>query len=199
MSPQTFIFIGRSGCGKGTQADLLIKHLNEKDPEKRGVFYMEIGKKFRDYLKETTYTASLSKEVYKKGELQPDFLAIHIWAHSIMADYNGDDHVIVDGTPRSLVQAQVFDSAVKFYKKENVYVINLEVSEDWSRTRLAERGRADDKEADEVEKRLAWYKRDVVPAIDFFRDNPTYKVLDINGEQTIEEVFNEIINKIGIE
>src|SRR3989344_1864863 len=29
MSPQTFIFIGRSGCGKGTQAELLQKLPNE--------------------------------------------------------------------------------------------------------------------------------------------------------------------------
>ena len=28
--PKAFIFIGRSGCGKGTQADLLMAHLSEK-------------------------------------------------------------------------------------------------------------------------------------------------------------------------
>lgn len=196
MTPQTFIFIGRSGCGKGTQAELLIKYLNEKSADKK-VFYMEIGKKFRDYLNEETYTTELSREIYKKGELQPDFLAIHIWSHSIIEDYNGLDHMIVDGIPRSLVQAKVFDTAMSFYNKENVFVINLDVSEDWSKKRLSERGRSDDKEEDEVEKRLAWYKRDVVPAIDFFREHPRYMVLDINGEQSIEEVHNEILNKIG--
>ncbi len=197
-SPKNFIFIGRSGCGKGTQAELLINHLKENDSPDRGIFYMEIGKKFRDYLNEQTYTTGLSKEIYKKGELQPDFLAIHIWAHSIIADYNGSDHMIVDGIPRSLIQAEVFETAMNFYDKQEVFVINLDVSEDWSRARLEARGRADDKEKDEVENRLAWFTRDVIPAIDYFRKNSRYKVLDINGEQSIEEVFAEILNKISI-
>ena len=29
INPKTFIFIGRSGCGKGTQANLLIEYLKK--------------------------------------------------------------------------------------------------------------------------------------------------------------------------
>jgi len=197
-SPQTFIFIGRSGCGKGTQADLLSTYIREVDSQKRDIFYMEIGKKFREYLNEDTYTTALSKEVYKKGDLQPDFLAIHIWSHSIIADYNGLDHMIVDGIPRSLIQANVFETAMNFYNKKEVIAINLDVSEEWSRARLAARGRADDKDPNEIENRLAWFKRDVIPAIDYFRENNRYRVLDIHGEQSIEEVHKEIISKITL-
>jgi len=70
---KTIIFIGNSGCGKGTQANLIekkFKDLGEK------VFHLEIGDEFRDLLNMTTYTASLAREISEKGELQPEFLAV---------------------------------------------------------------------------------------------------------------------------
>jgi adenylate kinase family enzyme len=72
-TPKTIIFIGNSGCGKGTQANLIEKVLKEKGEK---VFHLEIGGEFRDLLNMTTHTAKLARKVSEKGELQPEFLAI---------------------------------------------------------------------------------------------------------------------------
>ena len=59
MSPQTFIFIGRSGCGKGTQAELLQKRVKEKDQSSE-IFYLETGAYFREFLRGEKYSNKLS-------------------------------------------------------------------------------------------------------------------------------------------
>ncbi len=47
-----------------------------------------------------------------------------------------------------------------------------------------------------IKKRLDWFDTDVQPVIDWFKSNDFYNFLDINGEQTIEEVHQEIMEKI---
>ena len=51
MKLQTFIFIGRSGCGKGTQVALLQKYIKTQD-YKRPILYIETGERFRQFIKE---------------------------------------------------------------------------------------------------------------------------------------------------
>lgn len=61
--------------------------------------------------------------------------------------------------------------------------------------RLKGRGRFDDNNED-IEARLKWYETDVMPAINFYRDNPKYNFLEIDGEQTIEKVHQDILSKL---
>ena len=193
MTPQTFIFIGRSGCGKGTQAELLKEYL-----EKNGsnpVFYLESGERFREFISQNSSTADLSREIMKSGGLQPVFLAIHIWSHVMIEQMDKEKHLIIDGTPRKLEEAKILDGALDFYSRENPTIIFMNVSRKWSEDRLSGRGRSDDQEKQNVEKRLDWFDADVMPAVEYFRTNSKYKFLDINGEQTIEEVHEEIIQK----
>jgi adenylate kinase family enzyme len=70
------------------------------------------------------------------------------------------------------------------------------VSREWSKKRLLARGRGDDT-AQDIEERLTWYESNVMPTIEFFRKDPYYKVVDVNAEQTIEEVQKEILEKIS--
>lgn len=197
MNPQTFIFIGRSGCGKGTQAELLQQKLREKTPETQ-IFYLETGERFREYIQSGTYSSNLSKEVMEKGGLQPEFLAVWNWSSLFVEKMRGNEHLILDGTPRKLDEAAVLDSAMKFYKREKPFVIFLDVSKEFSIARFKDRGRADDKSLQAIEERMKWYEEFVVPAVRYYWQNDNYKLLHINGEQTIEEVHAEIITKIGI-
>ena len=57
---ETFIFIGRSGCGKGTQAKLIIEHLKEKTPDIPH-FYLETGESFRKLMAEDSFTSRITK------------------------------------------------------------------------------------------------------------------------------------------
>ncbi len=106
-NPQTFIFIGRSGCGKGTQADLLKEYLEKN--RSNSVFYLESGARFREFISQNSFTANLSREIMKSGGLQPAFLAIHIWSHIMIEQMNEGKHLIIDGTPRLLDEAKILD------------------------------------------------------------------------------------------
>ncbi len=200
MNPQTYIFIGKSGCGKGTQSLLLKQYLEKKSD--RTIFYLESGERFREFISQTNHTAALSRVIMKRGELQPAFLAIHIWSHIMIEQMNDAKHVIIDGTPRKLAEAEILDGALRFYNRlppqpgAKVIIIFMNVSDKWAIERLSGRGRADDKLVNEVVKRLAWFETDVMPAVVYYKNNPEYDFLEINGEQTIEEVHQEILSKI---
>src|SRR5689334_7971892 len=123
MVPQTFIFIGRSGCGKGTQAELLHKYLDENDKDGHLVFYLETGARFREFISRDNFTAKLAKKVSDSGARQPDFLAVLMWANIVAENFTNEEHLIIDGTPRSVAEATVLDSAVKFYNRQNPTVV----------------------------------------------------------------------------
>lgn len=198
MDTHTFIIIGRSGCGKGTQAKLLIDFLSEKNPT-IPLKYLESGDKFRSFLKEQGYTQELSRAIMHEGRLQPSFLAVHIWSHILIESMEGNEHLILDGTPRTLPEAMVLDSAMEFYSRTKPTVLYLDVSREWSRARLSERKRADDVSSAEVEKRLGWFDTEVMPALTYLKNNPLYTFLTINGEQSIEDVHKEILIKSGLQ
>lgn len=196
MQPQTFVFFGLSGSGKGTQSKLLINDLKELDPERK-ILYLETGNKLRSFIEEASLTSRLAKEVLGRGELVPEFIPIWLWTEYLIRNLSGDEHLFIDGSPRKLDEAHILDLAVKFYKRENPFVISIEVSDGWATERLLGRGRDDDNE-EEIKKRLGWYKENVVPAIEYFKSNTYYKFISINGEQTIEEVHREIAEKTSL-
>ena len=194
MNPQTFVFIGRSGCGKGTQAELLMKSLAEKDKENK-IFYLETGQKFRDFISAQGYSNNLAKSIQEKGGLQPAFLAVWIWSDMLIQNIASSEHIVVDGTPRKLGEAIIFAEAMKFYsRKPNIIYIN--VGRKWSEERLAGRHRSDDMSL-VVKNRLDWFDTDVMPAIEYFRQNPDVNFLDINGERTIPEIQQDIALRLG--
>ena len=200
MNKKTFIFIGRSGCGKGTQAELLIEELKKRGDvsDNNPMCYIETGVRFRDLISKTSHSSRLAKEIMERSERQPDFLAVWTWSDILVTNLMGDENIIFDGTPRSLNEANVLDSAIKFYKREKTKVIYLDVSNEWSKQRMVERGRADDKSKGDIEKRLAWFEKDVMPAVKFYEDNPDYDLIRVNGEQTIEEVKKEMLGKLDL-
>jgi len=194
MFPQNFIFIGMSGCGKGTQAKLLGEYLKKIDPE-REVFFLETGAEFRKFIQGEGYTQRLSKKIYDEGGSQPEFLSVYMWSHLIAENFKEDEHLIVDGTPRRFHEAGALDSIFNFYNREKPYLIFLNIGEKWAVKRLLGRGRIDDNH-DDIKARLDWYETDVVPAINFYRNNLKYNFLEINGEQTIEKVHQDILDKL---
>jgi adenylate kinase len=200
MYPFTFIFTGKSGCGKGTQAELLTAKLKAADATRK-IYYLETGKRFRDFIAvaDKSYARPahiLSKHIMESGERQPDFLAIWNWAHLMIDDFDMNDHLVLDGTPRSLPEAKILEGAMKFFNRKHPFVIHINVSKDWSRERLRKRGRADDKSAAQNEIRLEWFDTDVWPAIEYFKNDPAVRYIEINGEQSIEKVHSDVIEAV---
>ncbi|TSC70256.1 MAG: adenylate kinase [Parcubacteria group bacterium Gr01-1014_46] len=196
MSPKTFIFFGPSGAGKGTQAKILIEYLKKNDPD-RTTLYIETGQRFRDFITEASYTATKTKEIIDNGGLLPEFLPIWIWSEYFVKHVSGDEHMVLDGLSRRAHEAPILNSAMKFYKREKPFVISMEVSRDWAKDRLLSRERGDDN-IGQIEKRLDWFEKNVLPAIEYFKNNEFYNFITINGEQTIEEVNKEIMDKCGL-
>lgn len=194
MKLQNFIFIGRSGCGKGTQAKLIKDYLLKCDPTGE-VDYLQSGAEFREFIKGKTHTQNLSRQIYDAGGLQPEFLAIYIWSRMLIDKFAGNEHLVIDGAPRKFHEAGVLDSAFVFYKREKPYVVFLNVSREWSEKRLLERQRFDDN-AKDIKARLDWYDVEVKTAIEFYKNNPRYTLLEINGEQTVEKVHQDILEQI---
>ncbi len=195
MSPQTIIFFGPSGSGKGTQARLLIEKLKEKNG--REIIYVETGQRFRDFSEEASFTAKKTKEIMQQGGLLPEFLPIWIWTEYFIRHTSGEEHMILDGLSRRKHEAPILDSALKFYKRENPKVLSMEVSRSWAKERLLGRKRGDDNEKD-FDKRIDWYYENVLSALEFFKNDPYYTFIPINGEQSIEDVHKEIVSVLDL-
>lgn len=197
MSPQAFIFIGRSGSGKGTQAALVQDLLKKKDPS-HDVLYVYTGQGFRDFVGGPSFTQREAKKILDVGGFEPEFLTIHVWSHMLIERYKEGDHLIFDGTPRKFHEAGVVDSIFRFYGLGKPFVIHLDISREEAMKRLLIRKRDDDKPAN-IEERLAWYEKEVTQALKFYQGNDDYHFLDIDGARPIEAIHADIVKKIGLE
>ena len=193
----TVIFIGRSGSGKGTQAELLKNYLREKDEKKRQILYIETGAHFRNFIRLDNYSSNLSREAYEKDERQPDFLATYMWSTMLVEELGEDMHLFFDGAPRSKAEAILLSTALDFYKRGGATVIYINVGTRWAEERLLARGRSDDKTIAKITKRLNWFDEDTWPAVEYFRDNSYYRFIEIDGEQSIDQVHRDIIEQYG--
>src|SRR3989344_4493168 len=98
MQPQTFVFFGNVGSGKGTQVDLLVKALFQRDG--RDCVRTSTGNEYRKLIESGNYTGSIVKDSMTRGELQPDFLTNTLFANILTANLSPEKHLIADGYPR---------------------------------------------------------------------------------------------------
>lgn len=196
MSPKTFVLIGRSGGGKGTQARLLVDYIKKNDSDHLPLLYVETGAHFRRFISEKGYSNNLALGVSRVGGLQPDFLAIWNWADIVVKELEESMHLVMDGTPRSLPEAEVLDTALTFYNRKEPVIIYINVSANWSSEHMKKRGREDDLEASFIEHRIGWFHEKVIPAIEFYRKSLAHEFIEVNGEKTIEQVHDDIVNSI---
>ncbi len=190
MEQLTVIFLGPQGSGKGTQVDLLSTHLKQMDTRPVGVFSM--GKTLRDFCAKEGYSQKLVRNSLEHGEMQPDFLVTTLLGNFLTEHVVGSQHLITDGFPRTITQAKDFDSITACYGLTRPKVVYLRLDENTSVERLTKRGREDDNEA-AIRHRLNWYREQVVPALQYFRESPLYEVCEIDGNQSIEKVHADIV------
>lgn len=199
MNKETFIFIGASGSGKGTQVSLLKDELVKKDPT-TPIFYLQTGQYFREFIKGDSLAARITRTAIDNGERAPDFLAMYIWSKVFVENLHGSEHLIIDGSPRSISEAKNLDIALKFFRREHPAVIYLKVSRQWSFDHLmarAEKENRKDDTAESINKRLDWFDADVLPAIEKFRRDRDYDFVEIDGEQSIEAVHRDIMANVS--
>lgn len=201
------LLLGPQGSGKGTQARLLV--------EKYKFFYFESG----GFLRET---ASKNEELRKSlaaGQLVPDS-EMASYVESYLDEKGQYDNIIFDGFPRTLTQYKTLKNWLEDKNVKIDLVIILKIDRQTTIKRLSSRRidlqsgkiynlitdppptgvdqtklvqREDDK-PDAIEKRLAWYDSLVLPLIDVLRNET--KVIEINGERSIEEIQKDLITEI---
>lgn len=196
--PKAYIILGRSGSGKGTQADLLMTHLCQVADKQCRTLHIESGAFLRAFMKEDGYTQKKINDVVRSGILVPESIVVALWSNYLVNNFTGTENLVFDGTPRKLHEAQLLDNALRFYNIKKPTVIFLNVSRDWSEKRLLGRARGQDDKPESIKRRLDWFETEVVPTLNFYRADPYYNFVDINGEQPIEDVQNEILAKLGL-
>ncbi len=197
MQPYTVIFIGPQGSGKGTQIEKLDAVLTKKDPTRQTVDF-QTGRRFRALaMRGEGYTEEHVASTLDTGVLQPLFLSVLLWADAMSEHLNPDRHVLIDGFPRTVAEAKVLESALTFYERKRVTIINLATPEEVVRGRMIVRARKDDT-LESIEARLTWYREETLPVLQYYKNRPDTDVFDIDGTKSIEEVHAEILGVLKL-
>ena len=183
------LMVAPPGAGKGTQATRLaayyeIAHLSSGDLFRKEVAAgSEIGKEAAAYL--------------AKGDLVPDSLVIEMLGPHVLASVQQGGYVL-DGFPRTLPQAEeAYRVAQEVSGIELQAVVHLEVSRVELLRRLLARAEADGRLDDTepvIRHRLEVYDRETAPMLEFYAGRGL--VVDIDGEQSVEDVFSAIIGSV---
>ena len=174
------VFVGPPGAGKGTQSGLLVGRL--------GVPHLSTGDLLRAAVQEQTSLGQMAEEYMSAGRLVPDPLILQLIGERVgREDCHGG--YLLDGFPRTLVQAQSFDEVLDKIGEAIDMVIELVVRHDVLVGRLAKRGRADDT-PEVVSKRLRGYEQQTRVVTGYYE--PRGIVYHIDGEGTTDEVFDRI-------
>jgi adenylate kinase len=210
------ILFGAPGVGKGTQAKIL-SHVYH-------IPHISTGDILRDAIKAETPLGVKAKVLMDKGNLVPDDVMVGMVTDLISSERckNG---FILDGFPRTVVQAKALND---IFIKLNIHkfkVININVEEKIIIERLTDRFicaqcgkiynftidkfkagdkcfkcggniyQRDDDKPETVKKRLEIYFNTTEPVKKYYQD--THALLDVNGFGEIEEVTQRLLSALG--
>lgn len=197
-APLTVIFIGPQGSGKGTQIERLYQVIVQKDPLRR-IVDIQTGRRFRALAaKHETFAERKVASTLDTGVLQPDFLTHLLWGQAMLDQLDPKSHLLIDGFPRTVPQAEVLDNALHFFEREKLSIINLDTPEEVVRKRMQDRARADDTH-ESIEERLRWYRDETMPVLSYYRHRPDTLVYDLDGTDTIDGVHKQIISVLDLQ
>lgn len=184
----TLTILGRSGCGKGTQAKFLL-------PKLRPVLFLQTGKLLRKLAEKDGIVAQKTKKIMKKGFLVPTWLAGHMWSDVIIRSLKEKENIFLDGAPREKKDAIFLDEVLRWLKRPLAVAIYLKISEKEAVKRLSSRGRMDDQPT-AVRHRMEFFKKNVIPVINYYRKQK--RLVTINGEGDVKKIFKDISKAINI-
>lgn len=174
------IILGPQGSGKSTQANLLSERL--------GLPIVEVGGMLRQKAREETEIGKKVKEAVEKGKLVDDQTTFLLLKEELTKPEYARG-VIIDGAPRTLEQARLIGGLLDIDR-----IIYVHVPDEVSVERLLKRGRADDT-PELIKTRLGLYHRDTQPALEYYREKGILE--EVDGTKTPNEVFDEILKKMG--
>lgn len=177
------LLYGIQGSGKSTQGKLLSQRLH--------LPYLSTGHIFREMAKEHAPQGRYVKETLAAGLLIPDDVAIPI-VEMYLRKPEYRHGWILDGFPRTLVQAKKFSARVDvaFY---------LVVSDKEALWRLAfrkdEHGNIrEDETVMALRKRIELFHKVTQPVLDFYRKRDLF--VEVDGERKVDEINDDMMSKI---
>ena len=202
------ILFGAPGAGKGTQAKELIK--------KYEIPQISTGDILREAIANKTPLGLEAKKLMDQGQLVSDDI-VNGLVEARLKEKDCEKGFILDGFPRTVIQAENLDNIMKKISKKIDKVIALNVSDEEIIERITGRRvskvtgkiyhikynppveekledleqRADDNE-ETVKKRLAVYNEQTAPVLDFYKKQD--KVCEIDGSQKLEKITQDIID-----
>jgi len=203
------ILLGAPGSGKGTQAARIC--------EKYNLPHISTGDIFRENIKNQTPLGLKVKAIMDSGNLCPDELTVDL-VKDRLAQPDCANGYLLDGFPRNLVQATALDT---FNAPEKVLDLNVDLA--GIERRLTGRRscpacgnsfhidfigdtkncpdcgaeliiRKDDN-PETVKERLSVYSKSTAPLVEYYEKQG--KLIAINGDQSIDGVFAEIVKVLG--
>lgn len=210
------VFMGPPGAGKGTQAEKIIENYQ--------IPHISTGDMFRKAIKDQTELGMEAKRYMDQGALVPDHVTIGI-VKDRLSESDCKSGFLLDGFPRTVDQAKALDEILTSLDSKIDYVINIDVDLNILKERLTGRRicrscgatyhkifnpsavegvcdkcggelyqRKDDNE-ETVGNRLDVYVSQTKPLLDYY--SLAGNLVNINGQQSIDLVFEEIQNVLG--
>lgn len=212
------ILLGPPGAGKGTQAENIVTSY--------GLVHISTGDIFRANIKNNTPLGIKAKSFMDQGSLVPDELVVELVEDRLKQE-DVKDGFMLDGFPRTILQAQSLDKVLESLGTSLDAVINIEVDKSILVGRAVGRricrncgatyhidfnpskgkGKCDkcegelyqrsDDTEETVEKRIQVYLDETSPLINYYTKAGIIK--NINGQQDINVVFADIVKSLGSE
>lgn len=210
------VLLGPPGAGKGTQAVRLV--------EKYAIPHISTGDIFRKNIKEGTELGKKAQEYMNAGALVPDELVVDLVKDRLQQD-DCKNGFLLDGFPRTIFQAEKLDEFLSESNQKMDIVINLKVEKEALIKRLTGRrvckdcgasyhivnippkkeGVCDicggeliqrkDDNIETVENRINVYEEQTAPLIGYYKEAGS--LVDFDGEASLDEVFDAIVQAIG--
>ena len=209
------ILLGPPGSGKGTQAAKLSVSLK--------IPHISTGDIFRSNIKEGTELGVLAKSYIDAGKLVPDAVTIGIVEKRLKND-DCRSGFIMDGFPRTIPQAEMFDTILQKLDSGVEAVINIHVPDDaiikrMSGRRMCSCGRTyhaennppkvegicdacggklyirDNDRAEAVKERLRVYHQQTSPLIDYYQKQGL--LMNFDGLKSIDEITKQILEAVA--
>ncbi len=206
------VLLGPPGAGKGTQAEILRERLNLE--------HLSTGDILRSEMKEGTELGKKAKEFVESGQLVPDEIIIGMIRERLMHLPEDKRGFLLDGFPRTVVQAQALDALLSELDQGLTAVIYLKVSWEVVKERLTGRlicrkcgaiyhkknkppkydmkcdvcggdlYQREDDREEVIKKRFDVYNQQTAQLIEFYRERGL--LYEVNSETSPEDTYSQI-------
>jgi len=174
------VFLGSPGVGKGTQAVQLC--------EARGYRHVSTGELLREAVTAGSDLGKRAKSFMDSGALVPDDVMLGLIEGVIKKHRAG---LVLDGFPRTIVQAEELDTMLEGHGLRVDRVILLTADEEEVVRRLLARGRADDT-LETVKNRLRVYRESTEPLVEYYRRKDILR--EVEGMGSIPEIQARVLD-----